>query len=357
MGKNYLTTFLPKEIREAVSADIRKVLKGRPTSAYENEIIDRNGGPHTLLWSVTRIIVGKDNVRGILAIGQDITERKCVEREVQETERFMESILENIPHMIFVKDAHDLRFVRFNRAGEDLLGYSRDELLGKNDYDFFSKAEADFFTSKDREVLGSGSLVDIPEEFLETKKKGRRILHTKKIPIADRQGHPRYLLGISEDITEQKRQHQTLTQLQYAVDHGMEGLAILNVDGLYTYMNPAHAAIYGYEADELIGKSWRDLYGPEQQAVIEQYHFPFLLLDGYWRGELVGRKKTGEPFDVEVSLQQFSRGEGHHREQTSGQIRKAAIRVAQRTSGRAARIGPAPGGHLRRSSPSVSGHH
>jgi two-component system sensor histidine kinase/response regulator len=310
MGKDYITTFLPKEIRKAVSADIRKVLKGRPIPPYENEVIGRSGVRHILLWSVNRIVVGKVNVRGLLAIGQDITERKCGEREVQEAERFTESILESIPHMVFVKDARDLRFVQFNRAGEELLGYLREELLGKNDYDFFSKAEADFFTSKDREVLGRGSLVDIPEEPIETKKRGRRILHTKKIPIVDRQGQPRYLLGISEDITEQKRQHETLVQLQCAVDHGMEGLAILNVDGLYTYMNTAHAAIYGYEVEELTGKSWRGLYGPEQQAAIEQYHFPFLQLDGYWRGELVGRKKTGEPCDVEVSLQQFSRGEG-----------------------------------------------
>ena len=145
MGKDYLTTFLPKEIREAVSANMRKVLEGVPTPAYENEVIDRKGGRHTLLWTVTRIVVGTGKVRGILAVGNDITGRKRVEQEVQGTERFMLSILENIPHMIFVKDAHDLRFVQFNRAGEELLGYSRDELLGKNDYDFFSKAEARLF--------------------------------------------------------------------------------------------------------------------------------------------------------------------------------------------------------------------
>ncbi len=311
MGKDYLTTFLPKEIREAVSAIMRKVLEGVPTPAYEHEVIDRKGGRHTLLWGVSRIVVGTGKVRGILAVGNDITERKRIEQEVQGTERFMQSILENIPHMIFVKDAQDLRFVQFNRAGEDLLGYSRDDLLGKNDYDFFSKAEADFFTSKDREVLGSGSLVDIPEEPLETRKRGRRILHTKKIPIVDQQGHPRYLLGISEDITEQKRVHETLVQLQRAVDHGMEGLAILNADGLYTYMNQAYAAMYGYKVEELIGTSWRDLYSPEQQVTIEQHHLPFMVRVGYWRGELVGRKKTSEPFDVEVAWQQFTRGDGH----------------------------------------------
>jgi len=314
IGKDYLTTFVPVETRAAVAADIRKVLDGQPAQAYETHVIDRSGTRRTLLWSVNRVIVGKNEVRGLLAIGKDITERKQVERKARQAEGFVQSILENIPNMIFVKDAKDLRFVRFNRAGEDLLGYSREELLGKNDYDFFPKAEADFFTSKDREVLARGRLVDIPEEPIKTKTRGRRILHTKKIPIADEQGHPLYLLGISEDITDQKHQHESLVRLQRAVEHGMEGLALLNADGLYTYMNPAHAALFGFEVEELIEKSWKELYGPEQQATIEQYHLPFLQVDGYWRGELVGRKKSGELFDVEVALQQFADSDGHNSE-------------------------------------------
>src|SRR5262245_41375376 len=75
---------------------------------------------------------------------------------------FLKSILENIPDMIFVKDAKDLRFVLFNRAGEELLGMPESELRGKNDYDFFPKTEADFFTQKDRAVLKSKTLLDIP---------------------------------------------------------------------------------------------------------------------------------------------------------------------------------------------------
>jgi PAS domain S-box-containing protein len=314
IGKDYLTTFVPEELRAAVAAEFRKILEGQPTRTYESEVIDRRGARRTLLWSLNRVIVGNSEVRGLLAIGQDITERKQVEREAWQAEGFVQSILENIPNMIFVKDANNLRFLRFNRAGEDLLGYSRDELLGKNDYDFFPKTEADFFTSKDREVLASGGLVDIPEEPVRTRTRGRRILHTKKLPILDEQGHPVYLLGISEDITEQKYEHEALVQLRRAVEHGMEGLALLNADGLYTYMNPAHAALFGFEVEELIGKSWKELYGPEQQVTIEQYHLPFLQVDGYWRGELVGRKKTGELFDIEVALQQFAGSDEHKSE-------------------------------------------
>jgi signal transduction histidine kinase len=48
-------------------------------------------------------------------------------------------------------------------------------------------------------------MLDIPEEAIQTRFKGTRILHTKKIPIRDSQGQPQYILGISEDITEKKR--------------------------------------------------------------------------------------------------------------------------------------------------------
>ncbi len=132
-------------------------------------------------------------------------ERLGAAAEIRDAQRFVNSIVENIPNMIFVKDAQDLRFIRFNRAGEELLGYSRLELLGRNDYDFFPKEEADFFTEKDREVLRGRKAVDIPEETINTRYKGERILHTIKMPILDEDGEPLYLLGISEDITDRKK--------------------------------------------------------------------------------------------------------------------------------------------------------
>ncbi len=88
--------------------------------------------------------------------------------ELHSSERFPNDIVENIPDMIFVKEAEELRFVRFNKAGEKLIGYSRGELLGKNDYDFFPKNEADFFIGKNREVLGAKELFDIPEETIQS---------------------------------------------------------------------------------------------------------------------------------------------------------------------------------------------
>jgi PAS domain S-box-containing protein len=151
-------------------------------------------------------------LQGFSKVTRDITERKRAEEALRDANTFLDSIVENIPHMICVKDAQELRFVRFNQAGERLLGYARDELIGKNDYDVFPQSEADFFTSKDRDVLAGRALVDIPEEPIATRARGTRILHTKKIPIGDDAGGPRYLLAISEDITERKQAEEALRQ-------------------------------------------------------------------------------------------------------------------------------------------------
>ncbi len=137
--------------------------------------------------------------------------RALMRSSVKTSHQFLDSIIEHLPNMIFVKEAEELRFIRFNKAGEELLGFSRTALIGKNDFDFFPREQAEWFTQKDREVLEGGCLVDIPEETIQTAKLGPRILHTKKIPLLDKANRAKYLLGISEDITGQKQTQAALS--------------------------------------------------------------------------------------------------------------------------------------------------
>lgn len=138
------------------------------------------------------------NQRQFVAIGRDITEQKT-------QEWYLDAIIENIPNMVFVKDADDLRFTLFNKAGEELIGTPREELVGKSDFDFLPTDQAEFFQSIDREVLKQDTPMDIWEEPFTSKTKGDRILHTRKVAIRDEAGTAKYLLGISQDITERKQ--------------------------------------------------------------------------------------------------------------------------------------------------------
>jgi PAS domain S-box-containing protein len=123
--------------------------------------------------------------------------------------RLLDNIVDNIPVMVFVKRASDLSFVLFNRAGETLLGRSREQLLGHGDHELFPKDQADSIIAKDQEVLHRNEVLDIVEEPVDTPN-GTRILHTQKLALRNREGKATHLLGISEDITERRRAEEAL---------------------------------------------------------------------------------------------------------------------------------------------------
>ncbi|WP_071190003.1 PAS domain S-box protein [Trichormus sp. NMC-1] len=228
-GKTIWEIF-PAEIGERIGRNYRQALTGE--SAIE-EILYRD---RLYLDHNIPVRDQQGNVIAGMSMSQDITERKQTEQELQRTlnqlyhlnqdlenqvqertqallnsEKFLNSIIENIPNMIFVKDADELKFIRLNKAAENLLGYAREELIGKSDYDFFPE-EADFFVSEDRKTLASQEIYEILEEEIHTKNRGIRILHTKKIAITDEHGQPKYLVGIAEDITERKQAEQIIKQ-------------------------------------------------------------------------------------------------------------------------------------------------
>ncbi|HEX6049787.1 MAG TPA: PAS domain S-box protein, partial [Gemmatimonadaceae bacterium] len=81
IGRDYYTLFLPAEVRDAVRADVAKVLRGEPTRNFENTVRSRDGSRYDLLWNVTRLVDVDGVARGVIASGQDITELKRLEAE------------------------------------------------------------------------------------------------------------------------------------------------------------------------------------------------------------------------------------------------------------------------------------
>jgi PAS domain S-box-containing protein len=194
------------EGRAAFNAFLAQAFESRSTRTCEVLLDPAGATPVVLELTAT----ASDDGQECRVVATDITDRKRAERELEESRHLVESVVENVPLMIFLKEAQDLRFVVFNRAGEELLGYDRKDLLGKNNLDLFPPEQAAFFMAKDREVLASDALLDIPEEPILTAKKGQRWLHTRKLCIKGADGITKYLLGISEDITDRKRAEERI---------------------------------------------------------------------------------------------------------------------------------------------------
>ena len=176
--------------------------------------------PDELQMLVNGIERMQDSLRqAIDGLEVDIAERMRVEKALREAKALTDAVFENVPLMIFLKEATDLKYVMFNRAGEELLGYERQHLLGKTDLDSFSLEQATRFSAADREVLdGEAGRLDVPQESVSTASNGERLLHTRKVRIQSPDGTSKFLLGISEDITDRKAVEAELEQHRHHLE-------------------------------------------------------------------------------------------------------------------------------------------
>ncbi|MGK2952327.1 MAG: PAS domain S-box protein [Thiobacillus sp.] len=191
---------------------------------------------------------------------RDVTERQQLQKKLQDNEQFLRTVVDNLSVALFGKDAQrNFCFTIWNNKSEEMFGLKREQVIGKNDYDIFPKEQADFFRRNDEEVMQQGHVVDIAEEPADSKSLGRITLHTRKIPVPDEQGEPHYLLGISEDITQRKRDENVLraseARLRAVMESATDGIVTLTEHGLIESFNAAALDIFGYRSEQVIGQN------------------------------------------------------------------------------------------------------
>jgi PAS domain S-box-containing protein len=210
----------------------------------------KDGRAYWIDIDVQPVLDAHGRVEKFMAVELDITDRKHKEQELLRAEEFLGSVIENIPSMVLVKDAEHLRFQRVNRAAELAFGYARETFIGRTDLDFFSAGEAAEIMARDRAVIDSGRPEEIAARQITTAGGARRTLHVRKIPILDKQGVPRHLLTICEDVTESLQARQALEESEqrfrlYA-DTLQDMVFITDPDGTTMYyVNPAVEHMWG----------------------------------------------------------------------------------------------------------------
>ncbi|GAA0795989.1 sensor domain-containing diguanylate cyclase [Marinobacterium sediminicola] len=221
-------------------------------------------------YGVTLPIKGDDEIAQLsLALNHlssqleaNIEAREVAEEQLQMFNQELDAIVENLPAMLFLRDADSLKFVRLNKAGENLLGLSRDQVIGKTVYDLFPHDQASRFSSMDSELVTNRREV-VVDLRIDTPA-GPRDLHARKIALRDSAGKVRFLLGVATDVTEEKRLRDDLQNL--ASHDALTGL--LNRRVLMEQLNTevARATRYGnplslimFDADHF--KKVNDHYG------------------------------------------------------------------------------------------------
>jgi diguanylate cyclase (GGDEF)-like protein/PAS domain S-box-containing protein len=152
---------------------------------------------------------------GWVVTHEDITERHLAAKELERTKNFLNTVLDNIPATIVVKDARDLRYILLNRASEEFYGVPRDCFIGKTSRDVFPLADAEDMEARDRRLLAEGSRQVFAARPVETPGNGRRLVTSTRLAIMGEDGKPQYLVNVLQDVTERKRAEARIAHLAH----------------------------------------------------------------------------------------------------------------------------------------------
>ncbi len=145
----------------------------------------------------------------IVALLEDITERREMEEKLRLTEREVSTLLDSIPAYAFLKDTRG-RFMTANRRFCDVVGFSKSEIVGKTDYDITSRALADKYAADDNRVLTTGEAIHWEGPWAERGK--AMVAETTKLPLKGERGRILGIIGLVYDITERKTMEAALLE-------------------------------------------------------------------------------------------------------------------------------------------------
>ncbi|MDD5168153.1 MAG: PAS domain S-box protein [Syntrophales bacterium] len=240
---------------------------------------------------------------------RDITKHKREEAELRWKTAFLEAQVEVASDGILVVDDRGKKILA-SRNFLDLMKVPQHIRDDQDDAPLL-RYVMERVAHQDRFIERVRYLYDHPNETSqdEIEFKDGTILDRYSSPVLGEDGKYFGRIWSFRDVTARKQTEVKLRQQADAMDAAIDGMAILNKEGEYVYLNKAHARIYGYEnAEALIRKSWRILYDSAALQRFDQEVMPAFGREGFWHGESTGMKKDGSKFPQDLSLTAMTDG-------------------------------------------------
>ena len=202
----------------------------------------------------------------VAIIFNDISERV----HIQESIRFQAQLLNSVEQSVIATDLEG-KVIYWNRFAERMFGFPTKEAIGRR---ILELTTPDIMTEKGEEIMDRVRQNKSWEgEFLVKRKNGTEFLaHVVNSPVTDAEGDLIGIIGISIDLEERRRMEAALRRSEERLRLIMESFtdfAILTMDvkGIVESWNPGAENIFGYPADEMMGRSGHILFTPEDRAV------------------------------------------------------------------------------------------
>ncbi len=198
---------------ETIHVNDRAALES-PEGQIRNEFMVQVGRGERVLAS-NRVIARNENGRPeyLVALFEDVTGRRAMSRELQNTKKFLELVVDHIPSALVVKRVGDGRYVLANRAAESLLRRRREDIIGQIVEDVHPETLAKFVRMRDDAAIVKGGLVT--EEHPIPTDAGLRLFTTRRVTVNDEHGNAQYLIKTHEDITDRRETESRMAHMAY----------------------------------------------------------------------------------------------------------------------------------------------
>ena len=216
----------------------------------ELDIISAAGQMRHVLGNARPLRDEQGNLRGSISAFIDITERKKAEEAIRLSNLHNRSLIEaSLDPMVTI--GHDGKITDVNNATEKVTGHSRNELIGTDFSDYFTepeKARASY-----QQVFMNGEVRDYPLEIQHKDGNITPVLYNASV-YRDEAGKIIGVFAVARDISEIQKAEEKIKILANAVESSEDAIITKSLDGRITSWNKGAEQIYGYSAEEVIGK-------------------------------------------------------------------------------------------------------